>query len=176
MSSDRGVSKFLEGLPQETRERFLAAREKALEDPKLRELHLKAQRAKMEFFKAMRTKMLEIDPELADIVKKRSVERKAHRAWGDQGGLGGLSDDERQKLLSVMEQVDSDPAVEAANKKRWEASSADDRQSALEGYRQALRGAMAKVDPSIAPILDKLSTSANPNAKPALSPTAEDDR
>jgi hypothetical protein len=124
----------------------------------------------MEFFKTMRTKMLEIDPELADIVKKRSVERKAHRAWGDQGGLDGLSDDERQKLLSVMEQVDSDPAVEAANKKRWEASSADDPRIRPRRLSPSVARCHGKVDPSIAPILDKLSTEARTRMPSRLFP------
>ena len=55
-----------------------------------------------------------------------------------------------------MEQVDNEPAVEAAKKKRWEASSDDDRRAATDEYRKALHEAMAKVDPTIAPILDKL--------------------
>ena len=76
----RGPAKFLEGLPEEARERFLAAREKALEDPKLQELRKNAERAKREFFKAMRDKMLEIDPGLAEIVRKRAMERKARKA------------------------------------------------------------------------------------------------
>jgi len=170
----RGPAKFLEGLPEEARERFLAAREKALEDPKLQELRKNAERAKREFFKAMRDKMLEIDPGLAEIVRKRSMERKARKVWRDQG-LGSLSDEERERLLKVMEQVDNEPAVEAAKKKRWEASSDDDRKAAAEEYRRALHEAMAKVDPTIAPILDKLGAGQSPPSSPAGStPSAKD--
>lgn len=171
----RGPAKFLEGLPEEARERFLAAREKALEDPKLQELRKNAERAKREFFKAMRDKMLEIDPGLAEIVRKRSMERRARKVWRDQGGLVSLSDEEREKLLKVMEQVDNEPAVEAAKKKRWEASSDDDRKAAAEEYRRALHEAMAKVDPTIAPILDKLGPGQSPPSSPAGStPSAKD--
>ena len=154
---ERRVSKFLEGVPEETRQRFLAAREKALEDPKLQRLRKNAQRANREFFKAMRTKMLEIDPVLAELVRKRSMEFRARRAWSE-AGLSALNDEERQKLLSSWRQVDDDPAVATAEKKRWDADTTAERKTALEAYRKALSKAMAKVDPSIAPILDKLNS------------------
>jgi hypothetical protein len=158
--------KFLEGLSQETRERLRAAREKALEDPKLQQLRDNAERAKREFFKAMRDKMLEIDPSLADIVRKQAIERKAWKLWRGEGGLRGLTDEERTKLLHTMEKVDSDPAVQAAKKKRWEANSKDERDAATETYRKVLREAMLKADPSIAPILDKLSSEKEPLPAP----------
>jgi hypothetical protein len=86
-----------------------------------------------------------------------------------------LSDEEREKLLKVMEQVDNEPAVEAAKKKRWEASSYVDRKAAAEEYRRALHEAMAKVDPTIAPILDKLGPGQSPPSSPAGStPSAKD--
>lgn len=158
--------KFLEGLSQETRERFRAAREKALEDPKLQQLRNDAERAKREFFKAMRDKMLEIDPSLADAVRKQAIERKAWKLWRGEGGLRGLTDEERTKLLHTMEKVDSDPALQAAKKKRWDANSQDERDAATENYRKVLREAMLKVDPTIAPILDKLSSEKEPLPAP----------
>ena len=169
-----GPPKFLEGLSQETRERFRAAREKALEDPKLQQLRDNAERAKREFFKAMRDKMLEIDPGLADIVRKQAIERKAWKLWRGEGGLRGLTDEERTKLLLTMEKVDSDPAVEAAKKKRWEANSKDERDAAIENYRKVLRETMLKADPSIAPVLDKLSSEKEPLPDPLDSNPGEE--
>jgi hypothetical protein len=148
------------------RERFQAAREKALEDPKVRELHKNAEQAKRAFFKAMRDKMLEIDPGLADIVRKRAAERKAGRLWGDEGALRSLSDGEREKLMSVLEQVDNEPAVQAAKIRKWEASSEEERKAAADDYRKALHDAMAKVDPTIAPILEKLGAKQPPSPSP----------
>jgi hypothetical protein len=168
--SDEDRSSFVEGLPEETRERFRVAREKALEDPKMQELHKKAQRARREFFNAMRNKMLVIDPGLAEIVRKYAVERRAWKVWP---GLGNLSDQEREKVLRAMEKVESDPAAEAAKQKRWEAATNDERKAATEKYRQVLRGAMAKVDPTIVPILDKLGADRNP---PEPSPTADEQK
>ncbi|HET9522663.1 MAG TPA: hypothetical protein VFO90_00440, partial [Terrimicrobiaceae bacterium] len=70
----RWRERLLESLPPEMRDRFEAAREKAMQDPKLRELRRTAEKAKRDFFKAMRTKMMEIDPALADMVRKRVME------------------------------------------------------------------------------------------------------
>lgn len=167
---DDSSSRFLEGLSEETRERFRVAREKALEDPKMQELHKKAQRARREFFKAMRDKMLEIDPGLAQIVREHAVQRRAWKVWR---GFGSLSDQEREKVLGAMEKVESDPTVEAAKQKWWEAATSDERKAATENYRQLLRRAMAKVDPTIVPILDKLGSERNP---PGPSPTTDEQK
>jgi hypothetical protein len=169
---ERFISKFLEGVPEETRQRFLAAREKALEDPKLQRLRRDAQRANREFFKAMRTKMLAIDPGLAELVKKRSMEFRARRAWSE-AGLNVLSDEERQKLLSVMEKVEEDPAVKAAKDKKWDAVTTAERKAALEGYRKVLSKALANRDPSITPILDKLNSAQASANTPATSPAEQ---
>jgi hypothetical protein len=158
---ERFISRFLEGVPEETRQRFLAAREKALEDPKLQRLRRDAQRANREFFKAMRTKMLAIDPGLAELVRKRSMEFRARRAWSE-AGLSVLNDDQREKLLSAMEKVDGDAAVEAAKNKKWDAVTPAERKVAVEAYRKALSEALAKVDSNIAPILDKLNSAQTP--------------
>ena len=169
---ERFVSKFLEGVPEETRQRFLAVREKALEDPKLQRLRKDAQRANREFFKGMRTKMLEIDPGLAELVRKVSMQFRARRAWSE-ARLNALSEEERHKLLRLMAQVEDDPAVAAAEKKRWDAVTTAERKTVIEAYRQAVSKAMAKVDPSIAPILDKLTSSPGPAMTPAAT-TADD--
>ena len=170
---ERFISKFLEGVPEETRQRFLAVREKALEDPKLQRLRKDAQRANREFFRGMRTKMLEIDPGLAELVRKVSMQFRARRAWSE-AGLSALSAEERQKLLSLMAQVEDDPAVAAAEKKRWDAVTTAERKTVIEAYRQAVSKALAKVDPSIAPILDKLTSGPGPAITPAA--TAADDQ
>ena len=170
---EAGALRFLEGVPEETRERFLAAREKALEDPKLQQLRKNAERANKDFYRAMRGKMLQIDPGLADLVRKRSMQFKARRVWWQSGGLASLSDQEREKLLNVLVQVEEDPAVQAAEKKRWDASSAAELKAAEEAYRNALRAAMMKLDSSIAPIVDKLDAPRNAVTTPAESPTKE---
>jgi hypothetical protein len=163
--------RFLEGIPDETRERFLAVREKALEDPKLQRLRKDAQRANREFFQGMRKKMLEIDPGLAELVRKVSMQFRARRAWSE-AGVSALTEEERQKLLSLMAQVESDPAVAAAEKKRWDAVTTAERKKIFEAYREAVSKAMTKVDPSIVPILEKLS-SGGPATTPMATPAEQ---
>jgi hypothetical protein len=157
----RGLAKFLESLPPETRKRFEAAREKALQDPKLQELRHAFESAKRDFLKAMRDRMLEIDPGLADIVRKRAGERKS---WGEEGGFGNLSEDERQKLTSTREKAENDVAVQAAEEKRREAS---------EEYRKVLRDAMVKDDPSVASLLEKMAYKL-PNPADANNPATKE--
>lgn len=152
----RGLAKFLESLPPETRKRFEAAREKALQNPKLQELRQAAESAKRDFLKAVRDRMLEIDPGLADIVKKRASERKS---WKEGGGFSNLSEDERRKLTIAREKAENDVAVQAAEEKKREAS---------EEYWKVLREAMIKDDPSVAPLLEKMAY------KPASAPNPAD--
>jgi hypothetical protein len=80
--------------------------------------------------------------------------------------LSALSEDERHKLLSLMAQVEDDPAVAAAEKERWDAVTTSERKTAFDAYRQAVSKAMTKADPSIAPILDKLTSAQAPATTP----------
>ena len=165
------LARVLESLPPETRKRFETAREKALQDPKLQELRQAADRAKRDFLKAMRDKMLEIDPGLTDIVKKRAGERKSWKGWREEGtpsGFGNLGEDELDKLMSAREKAKSDLAVQAAEKKKREANTLEERNAASEDYRKAMREAMVKEDPSIAALLEKMAP------KPAVSPNPAD--
>jgi hypothetical protein len=153
------VSRFLESLPPEMRKRFRAAREKALQDPRLQELRKEAKKAKREFFQAMRAKMLELDPGLANIVKKQAFERKVWRTWRNEDGesrFGSLTDAEQEKLISSLEKASDDPAVQAAWTRKDEANTSQEQTAAQEEYLKVLHGAMIKVDPSVAPILEKL--------------------
>jgi hypothetical protein len=169
----RWRDRILESLPPEMRERFEAAREKAMQDPKLRELRRTAEKANRDFFKAMRTKMMEIDPALAEMVKKRVMERKARRAWKDEDGTPGfdsLSGDEREKLLAALERAHDDPSVQAAREKKWDAITSAERTAAREEYRKALQATMLKIDPSLAPILEKLNAKSAQSSSPAKPP------
>ena len=61
--------------------------------------------------------------------------------------LANLTDDERARLRAAHEKAMADPAVQAAREKF--------RQARRE-FREILRPALLKADPSIQPILDKL--------------------
>ena len=95
----------------------------------------------------MREQMLQIDPGLADIVKQRAEQRKD---WKDRKGktlVGNLSDDELEKLIRAREKARSDPIVQAAEKRRREARSAEEQDAASDAYAKAIREAMIKDGP-----------------------------
>jgi hypothetical protein len=61
--------------------------------------------------------------------------------------FANLLADERQKLQAAHEKATQDPSVQAAHEKMRQAH---------KEFRDAMRAAMVKADPSIQPILDKL--------------------
>jgi len=67
------------------------------------------------------------------------------RRWEQR--LANLSPEERQKLQGARQKAMQDPAVQAAHDKMREAH---------KEFRDAMRGAMVKADPSVQPILDKI--------------------
>ena len=67
------------------------------------------------------------------------------RRWEQR--LANLSAEERQKLQAARQKAMQDPAVQAAHDKMREAH---------KEFRDAMRTAMLKADPSIQPILNKI--------------------
>lgn len=153
--------RFLENLSPENRQRFEAAREKALQDPRIQDLRKSAEAANREFFEAMRKKMMEIDPGLEEIVKTaRGGEKgRGERRWDGprEGGFGDLTGPERQQLLAAREKAKSDPAVQAAEKLKEQAATPEDRKAASEEYRKAMHAALLKADPALGPLLEKMA-------------------
>ncbi|MFZ4682047.1 MAG: hypothetical protein ACOYMS_06070 [Terrimicrobiaceae bacterium] len=168
--------RMLENLPPEIRERFQAAREKAIQDPKIQALRQNADKANEEFFKAMREKMQEIDPGLGELIKKQAGGggKDGGKGWKDRKedgggpppGPGGLNDAEREKFQAARDKAKSDPAVIAAEKKKDEAKTPEERRAAGEEFRKAMKDAILKADPSVAPLLEKLGPPPPPPRPP----------
>lgn len=185
---DKLRERFMENLSPENRQRFDAAREKAMQDPALQELRKLADKANRDFFKGVRDKMLEIDPGLADIVKNNfsappgkgpkkednsatasdmsnspALEKPSEgrgRGWRSHGnapGLAEMTESERAQYMAARETAKNDPAVVAAETKKKEADTPEARQSASEEYRKAMTAAILKADPSLAPLIEKMS-------------------
>jgi hypothetical protein len=158
--------RFMENLPPEARQRFEAAREKALQDPQIRELREKTETANREFFQAMRKKMMEIDPGLEEIVKQNAPRerggadgKKGQRPEGrrDNPGFGALTEPERDRLMAAREKAKADPAVVEAEKKKSAAQTPEERRAAGEQFRKAMNDAVLRADPSLGPVLEKLA-------------------
>jgi hypothetical protein len=164
---ERPHDKMIENLPPEIRERFEAARDKAMQDPAIQELKKKADVANDEFRKAMRDAITKIDPGLAEIIKERVKDRMKDGKPGEPPGFANLSETDRQKLMAAREKAKGDPAVQAAEKLKADAKTPEERHAAMEQFYKAMKAALLKVDPSLGPILDQLKP---PQGPPPPSP------
>jgi hypothetical protein len=82
-------------------------------------------------------------------------------AWQHLGrhkpaGMANLTESERQQLKALHEQVKNDPSVIAARDARKAATTPEARKEAEQTMHQVVRNAMIAIDPSVAPILEKL--------------------
>jgi len=84
---------------------------------------------------------------LAIVVTASGCAGSAHPRESRSRWLEGVSQTDRTKLRALREMVKNDPAVRAANEKRKQAN---------DEYHEALRAAILKRDPSLAPILDRI--------------------
>lgn len=148
--------KMMENLPPEIRQRFEAAREKAMQDPAIQELKKKADGAREEFGKAMREAINKADPGLADILKEHMKDRMKDGKRGEPPGFANLSEGDRQKLKAAHEKAKDDPAVIAAENLKQSAKTPEERQAAMEQFHKAMKAALLKADPTIGPLLDQL--------------------
>jgi len=151
--------KFAEALPPELRARFEAARDKAMQDPAIQDLKKKADAAGEEFRAAMRDAMMKADPGLAELLKERMGKQLRDGKDGkhpEPPGFANLSEGDRQKLMSAREKAKNDPAVQAAEAKKDAAKSPEERQAAGQEFHKAMKDAILKADPSLAPVVDQL--------------------
>jgi hypothetical protein len=159
---ERPRDKMMENLPPEIRERFEAAREKAMQDPAIQELKKKADTANDEFRKAMRDAITKIDPGLAEVIKERVKDRIKDGKPGEPPGFANLSEADRQKLMAAREKAKDDSAVQAAEKLKNDAKTPEERHAAMEQFHKAMKAALLKVDPTLGPILEQLKPPQSP--------------
>ncbi len=74
--------RFLGKLSPEERQRFVAAREKALQDPATAALKEQAEKSNREFFQALRKKINEIDPGLEELLRKDAPGKEPRKGEG----------------------------------------------------------------------------------------------
>ena len=169
-------------LSESERAQLKAAHDAAIQkDPSL-EQGMEAARQAMEKARtAMNDAMTAVDPSVEPILAKIAPPKRgrgpgpgrppgdqegqgsasnAVRPWKHDGpgpkGMANLTDVERQQLKALHEQVKNDPLVIAAREARKAATTPDARKEAEQAMHQAVRNAMIAIDPSIAPIMEKL--------------------
>ncbi len=173
---DRGP---MANLSEAERAQVKAAHDKAIAaDPSLKEKMKAAHEAMESARQSLHAAMIKEDPSVEPILAKMTPAK-----WGRGGdgpgemknkagrhhappGLANLTQEERQKLKALHEKVKSDPAVVAAHEAKKNASTPQERMSAMEALRKASDEAMIKEDPSVEPILEKLHQGGTPPPSP----------
>lgn len=166
--------KFTEGMPEEMRQRFEAAREEVLQDPEIQALKKKAEEAGKEFRDAMRDAMTERDPELSEKVRTFFEERKKNA--GDhpkprkelqaESKKPPIPPEQRDRMEKAREIAKQAPAVQSAEAKLKSATTPEERREAGKEFHEAMRNAILTADPTLADLLDKKQPPRPPEPKP----------
>jgi Spy/CpxP family protein refolding chaperone len=155
----RGMMQGLQNLTPEEKEKLKAAREKAMQDPKVQDAQENMKAANEVFRAARKQALLAQDPTLGPILDKLEAGQKPVLS-GSQGGtktgpperggrrpdLSVLTPEEREKLKAANEKIKDNPDVVSAREKAMEAN---------KQFFSAMHDAMLAADPSIEPILKK---------------------
>lgn len=134
-----------------------AAREKAMQDPKVQAARQNVKQAREDLFKITGPLLLAEDSSLQPILDKWKAAQEAPEAGkphgegglhgpGHDGPMGTLTPEEREKLRGVQEKIKDNAEVRAGRDKLRDAEKA---------LREAMHSAMLAADPSIAPMLEK---------------------
>ena len=86
-----------------------------------------------------------------------ALPKPAGPAHHEPQGMASLTEVERQRVKTLHEQVKSDPSVVNARDAVKNATTPEARQASQEVLHRAIHDAMIKIDPSISPVLDKIS-------------------
>ena len=148
------------GLTREEAQRLAAAREKAKNDPTVRSLKEAAEAVQQQLENAMNAAMISADPGLAPTLEK--VKQSRDRAKGMRDRFDSLTPDQREQLKAAREAVKADPDVVAAREKMKSADSPEARREAGQAMHEAMKAAVTKQNPDLAPLLDQLGPSRGP--------------
>ena len=149
-----GPDRSIPGLPPEEAQRLAAAREKAKDDPTVRSLKDARDALDEQLEKAVNAAMLAADPGLGPVLEK--VKQSRDRAKKMRDRFESLTPEQREQLKSARQAAKDDPAVVAAREKMRAADSPEARREAGKALREAMKTAMLKQNPGLAPLLEQL--------------------
>ena len=141
-------------LSPEERRKLAAAREKAEEDPTVQSLRDAKDQVSEQLANAMRAAMLAADPSLGPTLDK--IKEARDRAKNMREQFRSLSPEQKKQLKAARMEAKDDPAVQAAREKMRSAQGPEAKREAAKEMHQAMKVAMLKADPSLAPLLEKL--------------------
>ena len=141
-------------LTPDEQQRLQAAREKAKNDPTVRSLKEAHDALEKQLETAMRAAMLSADSSLGPVLDKIKAARD--RAKDMRGKFESLTPEQKQQLKAARSTAKDDPAVQAAREKMRDAQGPEARREAGREMHQAMKAAMLKADPTLAPLLEQL--------------------
>lgn len=141
-------------LPSEEAQRLAAARDKAKQDPTVRSLKEARDAIDQQLEAAMSAAILAADPRVAPTLDK--VKQSRERAEGMRERFQALAPEDKEKLKTARQAAQSDPAVVAAREKMKSADSPEERREAGKAMHEAMKAAMIKQNPDLAPLLKQL--------------------
>lgn len=164
----RGMNQNLQNLTPEEKAKFQAAREKAMQDPKVQDAQENMKASNDAFRAARKQALLAQDPSLGPILDKLEAAAPKPNVSGSQGGakagpserggrrpdLSVLTSEERDKLKAANEKIKDNPDVSTAR---------DKAQQANKQFASVVHGTLLAADPSIEPLLKKVEEARQQN-------------
>lgn len=141
-------------LTPDERQRLDAAREKASADPTVRSLSEAKKSLEEQLANAMRAAMVAADPSLLPTLDK--IKESRDRAKEMRDNFQSLTPEQKQQLKAARSAAKEDPAVQAAGEKIRDAEGHDAKRQAARAMHEAMKAAILKADPGLAPLLEKL--------------------
>jgi hypothetical protein len=142
------------GLDREEAKRLAAARNKAKEDPTVRSLIEARDAVDQQLESAVSAAILAAEPGLAPTLEK--VKQSRDRARGMRDRFESLTPEQREQLKSARRAALDDPEVVAAREKMKPASTPEARREAGRAMHEAMKAAVIKQNPDLAPLLEQL--------------------
>jgi hypothetical protein len=154
-ADDASAQAQASGLTSQERGRLKVAHDTALKDPAVRAA--KARNDSDALQQAVRDAMVRHDPSVEPLLKKIEANRANAGENGAKNNLYSfLSLGERGQLRKAHSAAGKDPAVAAARKQFDAASTPEAKRKAEDNLREAMRKAMLRADPGVAPLLEKI--------------------
>jgi hypothetical protein len=180
------------GLTEAEKAQVKAAHDKAIQqDPKLEQRMKEARQALEAAKKALHDAMVKVDPTVEPVLAKMmppprpptqvsgspsSAGTNPPVIWTPSHhlpppGLANLTDQERERIKALHEQVRNDPSVMSAREALRTATTPEAQKAAEEALHLARKEAMLKADPSAAEILNKITPTDASSPQPSASPS-----
>lgn len=141
-------------LTPDEQQRLTAAREKAKDDPTVRSLKEAKDALESQLDSAMHSAMLAADSSLAPVLEK--IKGARDRAKDMRGKFESLTPEQQEKLKQARFAAKDDPAVAAAREKLEAATDPESKRAAAMEMHEAVKAAVLKSNPDLAPLLDQL--------------------